>query len=365
MPNNTWIPSKCANLVVGPTRWSSIGVISDIGLKNSERILQIGIIERIILDRVDGKNSISDIRKKISESGIQISDERILKVLTKLAFFGAINRPFTIDEGLQDVDKQATQSPRALPDQITIQTSYRLLSMWSQMSWLAHPVALLCLLFLGILSFISLLLSVPTALKTLTNCTWPQIIAGITFSLLWLAFTTIMHENSHAAFFHAYTKREPYLALSRLGIFIMPNTHMPGSHLMSTKQRFKTLIAGPLTSMVLAAAPVIFLLTTEIPLIKAIAATCIVLDSTLICLMFSPFPNTDGTRIIETIASVDQLHYVSYLFYSRRNHLRLPSGLPTPTRLVVQVTPALLLLAILFWSIIVIWAIRLIFHSGL
>jgi len=76
-----------------------------------------------------------------------------------------------------------------------------------------------------------------------------------------------------------------------------------------------------------------------------VAAVALVVDALVVSLSLSFFPNTDGTRILEAISSVDQLQAVA--FRTLFGTIRLPRALPAVTRTVVRVYPVLLVATVI------------------
>ncbi|MDO4253364.1 MAG: hypothetical protein Q4C74_09030 [Rothia sp. (in: high G+C Gram-positive bacteria)] len=356
-----WVPKKQSQLELGPARWNGTAIISDLCVGGSERLISIGLVERLILERVDGKKSVGDIEQCLQADGLGLPNGKLFTTLNKFAFFGVIERPFTVKQGTRQVDAQSRQAPSARNNQVTSVSRQRgILALWKTLPWLASETAFTLLAIFGIASFVALSITVPSALLAIKSSQFIYVAMGIFVAVSWLTLVTFTHENAHAAVFNAYSKREPYLALARFGILPMPNTHMPGISLMQPKHKVAVIAAGPLVSMLLATIPITLFWSIEIPELQTIAAICILIDVIIIGLSISFFPNTDATRILETISGVDQIQAVSFNILTRK--YKLPSSLPGKTRVAVCAYPVLLLVAIGTWLAAVGWAIRLILN---
>lgn len=358
---SSWTPSKEDLLIVGPSRWTGTAIISDISTEGDRRLIEIGLAERLVLDKVDGVHSVDEIHNSLVADGVNFDERKILAILNKFAFYGAIKRPFAIDQGTRGVDALATLAPNTRLDQLTAaQSSRGILTLWRRFKWLANPAVLAVLAVVGIGSGVLLGFTFPNAVGTLADAAVVHLVIGVGVAILWSVLVTLVHENGHAALFNVHTGREPYLALTRFGIILMPNTHMPGFSLMDTRSKVATIVTGPLISMVFSAVPVALFLLTDNPAIHAITAVCIVVDAVVIALGIMFFPNTDATRVLETIAAVDQIQAVAFRTLSRR--YTLLKALPVKTRIAIRVYPVLLLSAIAISLAVIVWAAWLILN---
>ncbi|MDO5049895.1 MAG: hypothetical protein Q4D87_08450 [Actinomycetaceae bacterium] len=355
----SWVPSQEPQLELGPARWNGTTVVSDVSVEGAQRLIGIGLVERLVLEQVDGKQSVADIQQSLQEDGVALPESKIVTVLNKFAFFGIIQRPFAVAHGTRQVDAASLHGPTAREDQVTASKQQGgFLSLWKQMPRLGTKPVFTILAILAVVGVGALVVTVPYAFAVLKNAELPYIAIGVVSAILWSTIVTITHENAHAAVFNAYSNREPYLALTRFGIILMPNTHMPGISLMQSKRKIAVIAAGPLTSLMLAIVPVAFFWASETQNVQTIIATCVLLDAIIIGLGISFFPNTDATRILETASGVDQIQAVATRTLTRK--YRLPSSLPKKTRVAVRAYPVLLLATIGIWLAVIGWAIRLI-----
>lgn len=356
-----WIPRLSTNLVIGPNRWNGKQMVSDIAITGQERIIQIGLLERCILEAVDGHRSVADIYHYIGAQNLKISEEKITAVLNKFAFFGIVNRPFALRRGTQDEDNRAMLPPQVQSDQIPLSGHrFSLLTLWKHdelfNSKFGFPLILIC----GVGSILALVVLFPAVMSTLRKATWLQWAIGVLIAICWNSLVTILHENSHASLFYRESSRIPFLALMKMGFLIMPNTHMPGFSLLRTGAKVRIAAIGPLTSLSLMFVPVLFYYWQPDSWIGVISAISIGLGTIIILLSCSPLPNTDMTRLIEALIGVDQIQQVAT--YSMTGKYKVPGSLPLRTRIGIRIYPLLLLLTVVCWAAAVVWAIWLVFH---
>lgn len=356
-----WVPRLNPLLRVGPPRWNGTAIVTDIGIDSEERLIEIGLAERCVLDEVDGSRDVSTIASELSAKGMPVDTTRIVGVLNRFAYVGAVERPFSMKAGLADIDWAANEGQRVRPDQIAgAADSGAGLGLWRKLTFLAHPVVFGILVVAGIAGAAFLAINLSDALATVLDATvWQAILAGVA-AVVWTGAVTMLHESGHGALFHHESTRSPFLALTRFGLILMPNTHMPGFSLLGARERARVLAAGPLVSMVFAALPVVLFVTVDEPQVRIIAAMCMCFDALIIALGISPFPNTDATRLIEAWVGVDQLQAVA--FRTLVGKYSLPAGLPLRSKVAIRLYPVLLLVTIALWLAVIVWAARLILN---
>lgn len=353
-----WIPRKHAALRMGPPRWNGETMISDIGLHGTERLVEIGLIERFILTAVDGRRGIAEIAEFLAEQGIDLPEQRVMGVLNKFAFFGAVERPFTIGSGVQDIDRLAARGPSLREDQFARGPHARgLPALWRLMGWMAGGIAVAITCIVGLAALGLLIHTVPAAGAALAAASGVQWLVALPIALGWTLLVTFLHENSHAAVFHSSGGGTPFLALTRFGIILMPNTHMPGFSLLSTAAKVRVIAIGPAVSMICSLVPVAIFAQFDQPLVRMIAAVCLCLDALVICLGISFFPNTDASRLLEVCVGVDQIQMVAFRALMRKSSV--PASLPLRSKLAIRIYPVLLLATSAMWLAVVLWACQL------
>ena len=95
-----WVPRLNPLLRVGPPRWNGTAIVTDIGIDGEERLIEIGLAERCVLDEVDGSRDVSTIASELSAKGMPVDTTRIVGVLNRFAYVGAVERPFSMKAGL-------------------------------------------------------------------------------------------------------------------------------------------------------------------------------------------------------------------------------------------------------------------------
>ncbi len=354
-----WIPEQHEALRIGPPLWNGKTMISDIALVGDERLVEIGLVERFILTAVDGRRSIPEIREHLSEQGLDLAENRVTGVLNKFAFFGAVKRPFAIRSGVEGIDRSASRGPAVRKDQLAgNRRSGGLLTLWRHMGWMGTAAVSMAVFVAGAGALGLLLHTVPKALSLLTEAVWGQWLLALPVALLWTLLVTLLHENSHAAVFNRLAGNGPFLALTRFGIVLMPNTHMPGFSLLRPRDKAHVIAVGPAVSMVCSLMPVTVFLVSGAETLKVVAALCLCLDALIVCLGISFFPNTDATRLVEAGAGVDQIQAVA--FRSLMRTYAVPASLSLRSRLAIWIYPVLLLVTCSMWLAVVLWAFQLI-----
>lgn len=214
----SWVPSPIPQLELGPARWNGTTIVSDISAAGSQRLIGIGLIERLVLESIDGEKSVEQILEGLRADGLDLPEGKLHAILNKFAFFGVIKRPFTTGRGIGQVDSESARAPGVREDQVTTAKEQRgVLALWKNMTHLATPPMFTILTVCGIAALVALAVTVPRALETLKGAEILFLALGVFVAILWSMIVTITHENAHAAVFNAYSSREPYLALTRLG----------------------------------------------------------------------------------------------------------------------------------------------------
>ncbi|WP_058235479.1 hypothetical protein [Devriesea agamarum] len=351
--NIDWVPKCNPRLEVGPSRWTGTKIVATVGITGEERLIEIGLLERCVLDEIDGARNVSAITSELSNKGLPVDDTRVMAILNRFAFVGAVERPFKIRSGTTDVDRAAHDRMRIQSDQIAaIKDSGKGLDLWRKLQFLASPIFFRVLIAAGIAASVFLAVNIPRALLLLMESSTSRLVPAVLVALTWTVTVTMIHESGHGALFYYHSKRFPFFSLVRFGPIPMPNTYMPGISLLETVQRVRVIAAGPLVSMVLAAIPVGVFIGVNQPIIQTVAAMCMMFDAVVIALGISLFPNTDATRLLEALGGVDQIQVVS--FRTLIGKYRLPTALPVRSRVAIRFYPFLLMVSTLGWILMIV-----------
>lgn len=356
-----WVPSPADDLVIGPLRWTGTAVVTDVSHAYAERIITLGLIERMLLDMMDGERDVHELRAALTSDSIDVSTERLFQILNKFALYGIVQRPFTSVRGAVASDVTEGGDRAVLEDSAaTRRFGDGLLNAWQHLGWLSRPVPYIMLLVLGLLGAAGLAFSVPDALaESTTNPSWAGLGLCTVVAVCWHLCVTLLHENAHAGTFHRISGRRPQLGVIGFGVIPLPNSRLSGLLLLSSWRRAQIIAAGPAVSAALALVPVaVWQLSEQGTWLNQLAALSVCLEAAVLALGVSFFPNTDGSRLLEAWALVDQIQQVAFRTLTGKNPL--PAALPTHTRLLVRVYPILLALTFVVWVLAAVGAIRLV-----
>lgn len=351
-----WRPMLVEGFQLGSARWNGEQMVSDASVVGQSRIMRLGLRERLILESIDGRRTVSDIHAALTAQGLAAPPDVVVASLNRFLAFGLVQRPFTL----------ATPSIEALDARADV-AAENLSKVWAAgsreggpsraraalASWLAFVLALLAAGAVAIVAAGA----APAAVIALTHATRPLwLVFAVLIAILWNFGVTLAHEGAHMGVFRALSGRSARLSVTRLGIVPMINTQLDGVGLLSPGARVRVVATGPLVSICAVILPsTVFALAAEGSLLQLIGAVALTLDLAIAALALSFFPNTDGSRILEAIASIDQIQAVAFRTISGR--YRLPRGLPLVTRAMVRAYPVLLaatVLAVLLAGVLVV-----------
>ncbi|GAA1452412.1 hypothetical protein GCM10009618_09930 [Nesterenkonia lacusekhoensis] len=357
LPAMQWTPRPTEDLVIGPARWTGTAMVTDVSQTGEERIITIGLIERMLLEAMDGERDVVALQEALAADDVEVPIQKLFQLLNKFAMYGIVERPFTTDQGLSHVDAGKKEAPSTLEDSAVARGSAGgLFTLWRHLGWLGHPAMFTVLMLLGVLGAMGLGLSVAAAWEELfTDPHWGLLAASAALAILWHTVVTLLHENAHAGTFHRHGGRRPFLGVTRFGIIPLPNSHLSGLSLLPRGKKAQIIAAGPAVSAALALVPVaVWQLSEPGSWLHQLAALSVCLETVVLALGLAFFPNTDGSRLLETWAGADQIQQVAFRTLSGKNPL--PAALPTRTRVLVRVYPILLVLTLLAWVLAAVWA---------
>lgn len=356
-----WTPRPAEDIAVGPPRWTGTAVVTDISHHGQERIITVGLIERMLLEAMDGERDVLALGEALAAEDVEVPEQKLFQILNKFAVYGIVERPFAADRGPAEVQKDGSQRPTTPRDSSVAKGSAGgLFTAWRHLGWMASTAAFTTIVLLGILGAAGLALSVPGALTEVTsNPHWGVLALCAAAAVCWHMIVTMLHENAHAGTFYRRSGRAPYLGVTRFGIIPLPNTHLSGLSLLPMGGKAQIIAVGPAVSAVLALIPVsVWQLSEPGSWLNQMAAISVCIEIIVLALGVSPFPNTDGTRLLETWSGVDQIQMVAFRTLTRK--YRLPTALPLRTRVMVRIYPILLVLTLMGWVLAAVWATRLV-----
>lgn len=341
-----WRPALVDGFQMGPARWNGEAVLGDVSVAGQRRILRIGLRERLIIEKIDGRRTVADIRTSLGEDGARSTSADVAASLNRMLAFGILQRPFEMEaQGLRTLDARAADPARSLRGVWAADSDGGVLrSMLGRLSrWPVFLLAALC----GVAIAGGAMVAVPTVIRVITGVgsAWTAT-AAVLIAIVWNLAVTLLHEVAHVGTFRALSDRTARISVTRLGAIPMLNTQLDGIGLLRPSEKLRVVASGPLLSLIALAAPLTLLtLAPAGSFWSVVAAVALAVDLLVVGLSLSFFPNTDGTRVLEAISSVDQLQAVAFrtLFGSNR----LPRALPAVTRIIVRVYPVLLVATVI------------------
>lgn len=354
---HSWRPQLTDGLMIGPPRWTGSAMVTDVSGRNDERVIKLGVLERLALRTVDGSRDVEAIQAKLAQEDLELPLGKLYAMMNQFAVYGLLERPFATSSGVADLDAGRSERPSVRDDSTVLDSSAGgLAATWSRTGWLGNPAAFVLVCAVGLMGLTGLIWSVPQGwIEIATEPRWIGLALSVPIALAWHLVVTFAHESSHAALFHRFSARQPRLGVTRFGIVPLPNSQLSGLSLIATGQKARVIIIGPAVSSALSLAPVALLFVTESgSWAHQLAAVSVCLEALVIGLGVSFFPNTDATRVLETWAGVDQIQQVA--FGTLVGRYSLPQALPKSTRFWVRIYPILLVLTILAWALAIAWA---------
>ncbi len=351
-----WRPEVAPGVQVGPARWNGEQLRSDASVAGQNRILRLGLRERLILDAIDGRRTVAQIHTSLTDQGLPAPAEVVVASLNRFVAFGLVERPFTVPAPtIEALDTRAEIAAENLSEVwATGARSGRASRARSALaSWPSFVVALVIAAAVTVLAATAW----PSAVIAVTHLTNPLwLVPAAVLAVVWNLGVTLAHEGAHMSTFRALSERSARLSVTRLGVVPMINTQLDGVGLLDPGRKVRVVASGPLVSLLALLVPwAVFVLAPGGSVLELFAAASLLLDLAVVGLALSFFPNTDGSRLLEAVASVDQIQAVAFRTLSRR--YRLPRGLPLLTRVAVRVYPVLLsatVLAVLLAGVLVV-----------
>lgn len=338
-----WRPAQAIELELGPAIWDGSRITYDTTREGQARVVSIGLRERMILEELDGERDVHDVHQALQEHGMPITESSLLGTLNQMIVLGLVVRPFQItSRGVTSADSTVDRVPTGLPE-IIAATRETHFEPWRLLRWLGSGAGVSVVAVAAAISSAIVATASPTAWASLTGSDvgWSLLLLVLLASC-WNMLVTLVHECAHAAAFSWISSRRPQIAVVRLGILPLANTQLPGLNLLSKRKQAHVVLVGPLVSIALAAIPAAGVLAAPpATFLHNVSVACLLIDVAVIGLSISFFPNTDGTRLVEVLGSVNQIQRVAVGTLLRQ--LELPTALPLSTRIAVRAYPILLL----------------------
>ncbi|WP_317232377.1 hypothetical protein [Clavibacter capsici] len=338
-----WRPRLAAGAQVGPARWDGQQVLTDVSVAGQERILRVGLRERMVLDLVDGTRTVPEMGAEIARQGLPLPEQVVGATVNRLLAFGLVERPFAMSAPTLDaIDRRAAVGADNLSEVWAVRGG----SVRNPFGFLAATPVLVLLAAVGIVAVVVGWTSADSAwAAVLAAPPVTGILPALAIAIAWSCGVTLLHEGAHVGTFRALSGRRARLSVTRLGVVPLMNTQLDGLALLSRGRRFRVVASGPVVSMALVSVPcVVLALASPGSFLEVAAATALLVDLLVVSLAVSFLPNTDGTRLLEVVASVDQLQAVAFRTLTGR--YARPRGLPLVTRVVVVAYPFLLVAAV-------------------
>ena len=346
-----WAPSPHSDLIIGPPRWNGETLVADLGRGSQKKILRVGIVEQIILEKMNGELTPSEITSVLNTEGLPISEQQVWGVINKLAVNGVISTPFAPS----DTDRDPLPA-----DSVYTPAVFSSLNLWKWCGWLGKLPIVIAVLISGLIGGVLLAHSVPPALQTIENLDWLPFLGFLAVALIWDIVVMFIHETAHSGTFYGMSGRPARLSIARFGPVILPNSQLAGVNLLPRWKKAIIIAMGPAMALTFACLPVaLFQLTDMGSACHNATAMIILIETTFIALGLSFIPNADATRFIETLTGVEDLHITSFTAISGSS--RIPHSLPFRSRLAIYGYPGLLLLTLVAWVAAITCAIRLAF----
>lgn len=348
-----WAPTLDEDLLVGPPRWNGSTMVADLGLAPQHKILQVGLVEQLVLEQINGDRTPSEITEALNNDGLAITEQQVWGVINKLAVNGIISVPF-MPSGPN------AGEPRAMPasaDGVYVPKNFKVLNLWRSCGWLGKLPVIALVLIAGLAGAGLLAWSVPGALEAATNLEFLPFVGFFALALVWDLVVMLMHETAHSGSFYGMSGRPARLAVARFGIIFLPNSQLPGVNLLPRWKKVLIILMGPGMALAFALIPVaVFHFCDPGTAWHSAAAVIILVETVIIGLGLTFLPNSDATRLVETITGVEDLHVTS--FKAIGGSQKAPRSLATRSRLAIYGYPGLLLLSLLAWVVAIAWAVR-------
>mgnify|MGYP003456648572 CR=1 FL=1 len=341
-PIQHWRPALAKGFQFGAPRWNGEQLLTDISIAGHRRVLRIGLRERPVIEQINSERTPTEIVQALAAHNVSVDAEAVGGMLNRLLALGIVERPFIQPaQSLAVLDAKAERSASNLSEVwVTERSSGRVSRALGVLStWPVFVAA-------GVIALAALIaaaMSAPIALDVLIHSSdgvW--LVAAAAIAIVWNLGVTLVHEAAHVGVFRALSGRDARLSITRLGIVPMLNTQLDGLGLMPWSGKVRVVMSGPLVSLISLGIPwMVFTLVPAGTFWQIVAAAALILDLVVAGLAISFFPNTDGTRFLEALASVDQLQSVAFRTLIRA--ITLPKALPTSTRFIVRIYPLLLM----------------------
>ncbi|QTX04071.1 hypothetical protein [Agromyces archimandritae] len=353
MSGGEWRPAPAAGLRVGPARWDGARMVTDASCDGHERILTLGLRERMVLELVDGERSPGAIAAELAGQGTPLPPAALTQILNGFVMHGLLERPFAVETaGVARADRDAATAPATRPE------------VWAGAARRRDPLGMLAaapaMAVLGVAAAAGIAAAVfalPAAWAAVTSgAAGAWLVAAILAAVAWTGAVTWAHEAAHAAVFRRLSGRAARLSITMLGVVPMPNTQLAGLALLSPGRRARVVAAGPLVSLAAMLVPAAVFAADPAGPAGLAAAAAVVLGAAVNWLSLSFFPNTDATRLLEVAGSVDQVQAVAFRALVRPSSI--PRALPGAAKTVIRAYPFLLAASVLATAALSVPAIR-------
>jgi hypothetical protein len=345
-----WRPTLKNDLSVGPNLWSGRTLISSVGVAHSDRLVELGLRERLIMEALDGERTLTEACNHVAEATAgAIAVDVCARTINTFLRYGLLEPPYAAQSdsrlGWDSGSDAGDTSPRAADYSLRIAPAE-----WVRRAsrFVAPKTTVVALALAGLAGLVLSIWFGPGLVADLTAVhttgVWWTLLA-VVIGAVWQVLVLVGHELAHALVFAKFSDRSPGFAIVRLNAyFYSPASRMVGFTLIV--ERWKRLL-------ILAAGPALSAAATLVPLAVWISSTSVELRQTasvalgiawlFIVLGLLPVPNTDGTRILATIADIGDLPAAAQARWTAKRTGQptggLPKSLPWVTRTVVRYYP--------------------------
>jgi len=345
-----WRPTLKSDLSVGPNLWSGRTLISSVGVAHSDRLIELGLQERLIMEALDGQRTLTEACDHIAEATAgAIAVDVCARTINTFLRYGLLELPYAAQNGSrlgwESGPDESETSPRAADYSLSTAPAE-----WVRRAsrFVAPKTTVIALGLAGLAGLVLTVWLGPDLVADLTAVhitgVWWTLLA-VVLGAVWQVLVLVGHELAHALVFAKFSDRSPGFAIVRLNAyFYSPASRMIGFTLIVEKwKRLLILGAGPALSAAATLVPVLVWIASNSVEVRQAASVALAMAWLFIVLGLLPVPNTDGTRILATIADIGDLPAAAQAHWTAKRTGRpgggLPKSLPRVTRIVSRHYP--------------------------
>lgn len=349
-----------AGLKIGPMRWDGDRLVTEVAKGSNGRIYDLDPEEARVLRALSAPGDMAAVRRRLGyDVSMDLVEAEAEEVIDDLLLCGLIEEPAGSSAMVQEHDDAHPLGPRSFLDEEPASIAQILDSLAEGMWRMASltPLWITAVVAVGVGAFF-----VPVA----TIAQWDQLVAVargamaqpplmimmvVVGVVAWHLLSRIGHEFSHGAAFVRLTGgRRPILVHKSPDTWIRPVVILDGLGLLAPPWRpVAVVLAGPLFTLAAVCVPLTAALHGP-GLLSAWGALAVLVELTTVILCLIPFPNTDGTHVLEVLSATSHLPVAAVQAW---RGVPLAEELPLVTRLAVRYYAVFLMVALviaLVWS---------------